>query len=224
MSFSLDAYMAEAKKDYQQKELEKLGLTPEDEQFVEIVNFMSLLYYETAENDLMPQKTRGNMFVDYFVDSIQPLLLFGFKNEATVLVLGAEFGFPAIPTAVFRPDLKIVMVEESEEKRELLRRCVEVSGLKNVEVADKSASELEGSYDYVMQRNALTLQEFTRVAKGLVSPKGRLYCFETEKFHEELSEITMNKDAEGVCVSEIAEYDLAQKHYGKNLVAFDLYV
>ena len=223
MAFSLDAYMAQAKKDYQQKELEKLGLTPEDEQFLEIVNFMSLLYYEVAENDLMPQAVLGNMFVDHFVDSIQPLLLFGFKNEATLLVLNAGVGFPAVPTAVFRPDLKITMVEEDEKKRDLLRRCIEVSGLKNLTVAHTGADELEGSFDYVVGREAATLQDFTKVAKKFVAKGGRMYCFETADFYKELSEITMNKESEGVCVSEIAEYDLAQKHYGRNLVAFDLF-
>ena len=223
MGFSTDTYMAPAKKDYQQKELEKLGLTPEDEQFLEIVNFMSHVNHEIAENDYLTKAAVGNIFIDHFIDSIQPLLLFGFKNEATLLILNSGVGFPAIPTAVFRPDLKITMVEENDAARAVLQRCIDVTGLKNLEVSPVGASEIESTYDYVIERGAETLPKFAHKAKGLVTPGGRLYCFETEKFHEERSEITMDKESVGVCVSEIAEYDLAMKHYGKNLVAFDLF-
>ena len=74
-----------------------------------------------------------------------------------------------------------------------------------------------------MQRGADKLWDFTRVAKNYVDKNGRMYTYRTENFEEELSEITVNKEAEGVCVNEIAEYDLANRIYGLNLVAFELY-
>ncbi len=222
MNRDLEKYVDTAKRDFQQKELERLGLTPEVEQHEQIVNFFCLLYDEVDKSEVLPPKEKGSFFIKYFCDSIQPLLLFGFKVDATVLSINANIGFPALPTAIFRPDLKMTLVEEDTAKFNFLVECVETLELTSVSVYN-SLEEAGKNFDYVIERNPKTLQDFTRVGKEYTSPEGRLYTFRTENFEEELSDITMNKESEGVCVSEIAEYDLANQIYGLNLVAFELY-
>ena len=217
------AFKDQAQKDYQQKELEKLGLTPEDEQHAEIIRFMTTAYQGVVDDEPDLPSSERNLFIHRFIDSIPPLLLLGFKKKATLLTLSSGAGFPAMPIAVFRPDLEITMVEDDPGKRAFLEACVKKVGLSNVTVSEKSSSNHEGTYDYVVQRGAETLQSFTRVGKKFITSEGRLYVFHTSNFHEELSEITMNKASEGVCVSEIAEYDLANQVHGLNLVAFELY-
>lgn len=223
MSISQSMYKAEAKKFYQQKELEKLGLTPEDDQHEQIVKFLTLLHEETVVNGLLTMDDLDKLFIQYFIDSIQPLLLFGFKNEASVLTLASGVGFPAIPIAIFRPDLQVTMAEDDSEKRDFLKSCVEIVGVENVSVVDGDTTSIAEKFDYVVQRDVENLQSFTRVGKNVVTPEGRLYTYRTEAFEEELGNITMNKEDEGVCVSEIAEYDLANQVFGLNLVAFELF-
>ena len=219
----IKAYEELAQRDYQQKELEKLGLTPEDEQHAEIISFMGLAYKIVEESEKDLPAIEKNLFIHRFIDSIQPLLLFGFKNKATLLTLSSGAGFPAMPIAVFRPDLEITMVEDDPVRRKQLQMVVKSVGLSNVVVAEEGSDTFTGVFDYVVQRGADTLQSFTRVGKKFITQEGRLYVFHTSNFHEELSEITMNKETEGVCVSEIAEYDLANQVHGLNLVAFELY-
>lgn len=211
-----------AKKDYQQKELERLGLTPEDEQYEQIVSFFCLIYDEVEKNGILPAKDKGEYFLKYFCDSIQPLLLFGFKNGARYLDIAAGVGFPSIPTAIFRPDLLMTLVEEDNSKRAFLEETVALLKLKNVTIVS-SLDLVKTKFENCVQRDCGTLMNFTRKARKFMDSDGRLYTFRTPAFEEELSEITMNKDAEGVCVSEIAEYDLANQIYGLNLVAFEIY-
>ncbi len=222
MSRDLLKYDGIAKKDYQQKELERLGLTPEEHQYDQIVMFFCMIYDEVAKNDVLPVKDKGQYFLKYFCDSIQPLLLFGFKNGARYLDVAAGVGFPSIPTAIFRPDLLMTLVEENPAKRAFLEEMVKELKLLNVTVVD-SLDNVDGKFENSIQRDCGTLMNFTRKARGFMEPDGRLYTFRTPHFEEELSEITMNKEAEGVCVSEIAEYDLANQIYGLNLVAFEIY-
>ncbi len=222
MSRDLKKYYDIAKKDYQQKELERLGLTPEDEQHEQIVDFFALIYDEVEKSDLFPSEDKGQFFLKYFCDSIQPLLLFGFKHGATYLDIKAGVGMPSIPTAIFRPDLVMTLVEDDAQKREFLIEVVETLKLEKVTVV-ASLDDVEGEFENGIQRDCGTLQNFTRATKGFMEPDGRLYTYRTELFEQELSEITMAKESEGVCVSEIAEYDLANKIYGLNLVAFELF-
>lgn len=222
MGRDLDKHINVAKKDYEQKELERLGLTPEDEQHEQIIKFFCMVYDEAENGTLIPAEDKGKYFLKYFCDSIQPLLLFGFKNGATYLDVAAGVGFPSIPTAIFRPDLEMTLVEEDDAKRAFLTEVVEELGLEKVTVV-ASLSEVDKKFENCVQRDCGTLQNFTRKAKDFSQPDGRLYTFRTENFEQELSEITMDKEGEGVCVSEIAEYDLANQIYGMNLVAFELF-
>lgn len=223
MTRDLDKYLEQAKGDYKQKELDRLGLTPEEEQHEQIVKFFCMLYDEMEKREILPNADLNKFFVKHFCDSIQPLLLFGFGREMSLLDIKGTAGFPGIPVAIFRPDMKVVLLEEDADNNQFLKDCVEMCELSNVSVVS-SESEIDGkSFDYVIQRSNETLQEFTRVGKKYVSENGRLYTFSTENFHIELGDITMNKEEEGVCVSEIIEYDLANEIMGLNLVAFDLY-
>ncbi len=222
MARNLDQYLDIVKKDYQQKELERLGLTPEEEQHEQIIKFFCLVYDEmNNDTGTIDSAAKGKVFLEYFCDSIQLLLLFGFKNGATYLDVSAGVGFPSIPTAIFRPDLVMTLVEEDDTKRAFLDEVVEYLGLEKVTVV-ASLDLLTEKYENGVQRDCGTLQDFTRKAREHMLQDGRLYTYRTENFEQELSEITMAKDDEGVQVSEIAEYDLANKIYGMNLVAFEL--
>jgi 16S rRNA G527 N7-methylase RsmG len=70
-----------------------------------------------------------------------------------------------------------------------------------------------------MSRGVGTLKKFSQLAKPFVTAEGRMYTFKTKQFTSELEEITNNKEKEGVRISEIAEYDLANQISGLNLVS-----
>ena len=223
MARDLEKYVAQAKADYKQKELDRLGLSLEDAHHYQIVYFFSLLYDEVERGGIATAEEKNNFFIKDFCDSIQPLLLFGFGRNSTMLDVRGRAGFPSIPVAIFRRDMKIHVLEEDSARYQFLKDCVEYCGLENVTLHESQATLKKLKFDYVVQRGSETLQDFTRIARDYIMSTGRMYTFETTNFHEELSEITSHKDEEGVCVSEIIEYDLANKIMGLSLVAFDLY-
>ncbi|ERP31126.1 RsmG family class I SAM-dependent methyltransferase [Chitinivibrio alkaliphilus] len=216
----LEQYVSSVKDDFKQKELDYLGLTPDDKQHDQILTFFCKLYEGIEHGRLTVGGDRGDIFIKHFCDSLQPLLLFGFGKESRMLDLDCEAGFPTIPTAIFRPDMQIVSLAEAEQGQ-FLREVIEACELTNVTVVDKVPGKKK--FDYVVQRSNKTLQDLTRRARGVVRAEGRIYSFMTDNFHEELSEITMNKEEEGVSVVEIIDYDIADKVQDLNLVAFELY-
>jgi len=217
------SFLDRAKESYELKELEKLGLSPDLDQRSLILTYMSLVLRHNKEAALIPAVDEDNIFLRHFCDSIQPLLLFGFKKGATVFDIGAGGGFPSIPIRIFRPDLNFVLFESNRKKASFLKEVRTTLDFDNVEIIGVKAesADLEKKADYVIGRGLGTLQKFSIIAKPLLAPDGHMYTFKTKPFTDELNLITVNKDLDGIKINEIAQYDLGGLIHGLNLVSLE---
>lgn len=218
-------FWEKAKICYELKELERLGLTPDLEQREMILSFLSLILKHNEKLNIVTHKEDESLFLRYFCDSIQPLLLFGFKKNASVFDIESGGGFPSIPIIIFRPDLSFELSESDERKVEFLREVKSVLGIENLIIHNNSIENLKTKiekFDYVISRGVGSLIKVSQLAKPFVLDDGRIYTFKTKQFEMELSEITMNKDRDGIGISEIAEYDLGNQVSGLNLVSLEL--
>lgn len=225
MNELLQPFLKKAKECYELKELEKLGLTPDMDQRLMILNYLSLIFKWNSIAGLISKEDEEKLFLRHFCDSIQPLLLFGFKKNGCVLDLGAGGGFPTIPISIFRSDLSFVIYETSKFKIDFLEEVKNVLNLEKVQIFSDQIENLPTpniKYDYVISRGSGSLTEIAQKAKPFISKEGRIYTFKTKQFEQELSDITMNKDKNGVGISEIAEYDLGNQILGLNLVSLAL--
>jgi 16S rRNA (guanine527-N7)-methyltransferase len=226
MNNTLKPFIKRAKEAYELKELERLGLTPDLEQRDKILTFMALLLKWNSATSLISKKDESAIFIRHFCDSLQPLLLFGFKKNASVLDIGAGGGFPSIPTRIFRPDLSFLLVESNKKKASFLKEIAASLELNNVEVYNRRvesySQKSDRKFDYVVSRGVGSLQVFSQLAKPYVNPDGHMYTFKSKKFTDELESITQNKQRDHVRIAEIAEYDLANHIFGLNLVSLEL--
>ena len=224
MNHELMPYLEKAKECYELKELERLGLTPDMDQRELILTFTCMILKWNDTVGLITKTDEENLFLRHFCDSLQPLLLFGFKKNAMVLDIGAGGGFPSIPIRIFRPDLTFVLAESSKKKTIFLKEVIGELKIENMSIYNGKVESMipEKKFDYVMSRGVGTLQKFSQLAKPLLTDDGHMYTFKTKQFVTELESITTNKDKEGVRISEIAEYDLGNQINGLNLVSLEL--
>lgn len=224
MNKHLRSFLSRAKAAYELKELERLGLTPDLDQRELILIFSCLLFKWNETAGLISKSDEDTFFLRHFCDSLQPLLLFGFKKNATILDVGAGGGFPSIPIRVFRPDLKFVLAESNRKRASFLNEVVKELNFTNMTVFNGRVETLEITeprFDYVLSRGFGTLQKFSQMAKPFLSEDGHMYTFKTKQFVAELDFITNNKDKDGIKISEIAEYDLGNQITGLNLVSLE---
>lgn len=225
MNNSLKSFLDRAKNCYELKELERLGLTPDLYQRELILTFTCLIYKWNEDSLLISKADEDILFLRHFCDSLQPLLLFGFKKNATILDIGSGGGFPSIPIRIFRPDLKFVLTESNKKKAAFLNEVKNELKLDNLTIVNSKVENVpspEKPFDYVVSRGVGTLQKFSQLAKPLLSPDGHMYTFKTKQFTSELELITSNKEKDGIKISEIAEYDLGNHILGLNLVSLEL--
>jgi len=224
MNRTQQSYIDRARDLYELKEIERLGLTPELDQRDMILTFISLVLKWNKTAGLISPKDEDRLFLRHFCDSLQPLLLFGFKKDASVLDVGAGGGFPSIPIRVFRPDLTFTLVESNTKKAAFLQELIAELNVENVSVHGGRLDRLtppENGYDYVISRAVTTMPKFAQMAKPYLATDGRIYMFKTKQFVKELEAITANKDRDGVRINEIAEYDLGNQILGLNLVSLE---
>ncbi len=225
MNKTARVFLERARKCYELKELERLGLTPTLEQRDQILSYMALLLKWNAAAGLISPGDEDHMFLRHFCDSLQPLLLFGFKKNAKILDIGAGGGFPSIPIRIFRPDLAFVLAESNRKKSMFLQQARTDLSFVNMEIYLGNAEKLpqsERRFDYVISRGLGTMQKFSQLARPFLAPEGHMYTFKTKQFAQELDSITSSKDKDGIKISEIAEYDLGNQIFGLNLVSLEL--
>jgi 16S rRNA (guanine527-N7)-methyltransferase len=218
-------YIDRAKNCYELKELERLGLTPTLEQRELILNFIALLLKWNKAAGLVSPGDEEHLFLRHFCDSLQPLLLFGFKKNAKILDIGAGGGFPSIPIRIFRPDLTFVLAESNKKKAMFLSQAKQEISLENLVVFPKRVESLpppESGFDYIISRGLGTMQKFSQLAQPFLAKDGHMYTFKTKQFAQELELITSSKEKDGIKISEIAEYDLGNQIFGLNLVSLEL--
>jgi 16S rRNA (guanine527-N7)-methyltransferase len=219
-------FWEKAKKYYELKELERLGLTPTLEQREKILIFIGLLIKWNKAAGLISPKDEERLFLRHFCDSLQPLLLFGFKKNAKVLDIGSGGGFPAIPIRIFRPDLEFCLAEANKKKCMFLMELKKELMFDNINIYNGRIEKmpvLGNGFDYVITRGLGTIKEFIKLAKPFLAKDGRMYSFKTKNFEEELENITSNKEKSGIKVREIAEYDLGNEIQGLNLVSLEVF-
>ena len=225
MNKQLRSFLSRAKAAYELKELERLGLTPDLDQRELILIFSCLLFKWNDTAALISKNDEDVFFLRHFCDSLQPLLLFGFKKNARILDIGSGGGFPSIPIRVFRPDLSFVLAESNRKKASFLQEVKKELNFENLEIYNGRIEKMsipETRFDYIISRGVGSLQKFSQLAKPFLSEEGHMYTFKTKQFISELDFITTNKEKDGIKISEIAEYDLGNQISGYNLVSLEL--
>ena len=112
-----------------------------------------------------------------------PTALAKLSPGETVLDLGSGGGSPAIPIKIYRPELRLTMVESKTRKASFLREAIRVLGLvdaavENLRFEDLASSEnRRGVVDLITVRGVRVDARLLSVCDGLLAENGRLVVF-----------------------------------------------
>ncbi len=112
-------------------------------------------------------------------------------QNARVLDVGSGGGFPALPLAAARPDLRIVALDSTAKKMEFVKQTAESLGLRNLSTLSARAEEashndsLRGSFDVVISRAVASLPILCELCLPFVKKGGLFVAMKGEKAEEE---------------------------------------
>lgn len=111
----------------------------------------------------------------------------------TVLDVGSGAGLPAIPLAICRPDLKIVMVERRTKRAAFLDMVASGLGLGNVRVYNGDVRNWQGETAFVTAQAVAPFDEIYRLVKAsarfpltIIARKGPGWHSEKERLKAEV--------------------------------------
>ena len=168
----------------------KIELSPR--QTEQLLAFVNILQKWNRTYNLTAVRQPEQMLSQHLLDSlsIQPYL-WGLR----LLDVGAGAGFPGIPLAISRPDMKVTLLDSNGKKTRFMQQAVLELALDNVEVIKSRLEEYRPvrPFDTVTSRAFSSLAEFVRMGAPLCNRNGRLLAMKGKNPEQELQGVDLSE-------------------------------
>lgn len=149
------------------------------ERLVEVNKVMNL----TAITD------EDGIILRHLVDSV--LISEYFEPNSTVIDVGCGAGFPSLPLAILRPDLKICALDSTEKRIRYVEETARILGLTNVTAVTARAEDFaklpnhREKYDYATARAVASLPMLCELTIPFIKVGGSLVAMKSKGAHDE---------------------------------------
>ena len=129
----------------------------------------------------------------HFADSLLPLQAGIIPENAHCADIGTGAGFPGVPLAILRPDIKMTLIDSLKKRLTFLDEVTSMTGLPNCETVHSRAEDHAKSgnrekYDIVLSRAVSRMATLTELCLPLVKVGGKMVALKSRSAKEELDE------------------------------------
>ena len=154
-------------------------------------DFTLLLVEENSHTNLTAIRDIPNIISKHYADCL--LAEPHFPKNAIVMDIGCGGGFPTIPLAITRPDLRITAVDSTAKKIAFVQKAIQHLHLTNVTpICDRAESDsmrkYRESYDIVTSRAMARMCVLTELALPFAKKSGKLIALKGAQGTIELKE------------------------------------
>jgi len=160
-----------------EKWLAEKNLSLTGDQISALLEHIDLIKASSGRMNLVSKNDLPKLVERHLLDSLLVLTVYKFPPGATVADLGSGAGFPGVPVAIARPDLKIDLIESRQRKSLFLKKVVEKLKLINVQVVNKRWERIDKPYDIVLVRAVFNKEDLQKKVIPHLSPGGVLLHF-----------------------------------------------
>lgn len=165
------------------------------ERMLEQFNMYFELLIEWNEKINLTAITEPNeVAIKHMVDSLSCLDENVFPVGCNVIDVGTGAGFPGIPLKIFRPDIKLVLLDSLNKRIKFLQTVVDTLELENVECIHARAEEgarnkvLRENFDVAVSRAVARLSVLAEYCMPFVKKGGNFVALKGMKYAEEMDE------------------------------------
>ena len=147
-----------------------------DEQVGKLRVYADLVRVRGIRAGAVAESDREDVWERHVLDSLRAVDALGPLDE-TALDLGSGGGFPGIPVAIVRPELRVALVESQRRRVAWLEFVTDELALSNVEVVARRIEELRTTVDVCFARALAPPERSWELARPLLRSGGRLVYF-----------------------------------------------
>lgn len=148
-----------------------LGADWSDHQRALLMRYQTWLLDEALPAGGVGSGEERRIFDRHIADSLAFLPLVR-ERVGTLIDVGSGVGLPAIPIAIARQEIQVVVIDRSQRRSSLASRALRILKLSNVTVRTCEAAEVTEKYDIVTFRASLPVASAALVFKDLAATGG----------------------------------------------------
>lgn len=202
----------------------ELGVEVDDEQVRKFAEYSELLLEWNDKFNLTSILDPDEMVAKHYLDSLTCLKAVKFRRGDTVADVGTGAGFPGVPIAIVRPDLKITLIDATNKKLIFLdeiRRRLELPHIELVHSRAEDAGRLpehRERYDIVVARAVSDMRMLVEYCLPLVKVGGVFIALKGPDVEAELAGARPGIGTLGGAKPEITELTLPNTDIRRSIV------
>ena len=170
---------------------DKYGISLNDVQINQFDKYFQLLIEWNEKINLTAITEPKEVAIKHMIDSLTCWDDGRFMGDISVIDVGTGAGFPGIPLKIFKPGIKLTLLDSLNKRINFLQTVVDELGLQNVECIHARAEEgarnkkLRESFDLVVSRAVARLPVLAEYCLPFVKKNGTFAALKGMKFAEE---------------------------------------
>lgn len=144
-----------------------------DEQRNQMAQLETLYPEWNAKINVISRKDIDNLEVNHILHSLGIVKFVKFTPGTRVMDLGTGGGFPAIPLAVYYPEVTFHLVDRIGKKLKVAQDIAERIELTNVTFQHGDVKEVKGKFDFVVSRAVMDLGDMVPLVKRFIDSEDR---------------------------------------------------
>jgi 16S rRNA (guanine527-N7)-methyltransferase len=147
------------------------------EQIDKLILYLKMIRETSKKMNLVSKNDLPHLVERHLLDSLVALTVFEFAQGTHVADLGSGAGFPGIPIAIVRPDLRIELIESRRLKALFLKSVVDSLNLANVKVIHERWENLSGTFNIILARAVYSESDLRKWALPRLNDGGALLYY-----------------------------------------------
>lgn len=172
-----------------EKAAKLFGVTLDEDALDSLEAYYDAVIDANKEFNLTAITSKDEFAEKHILDSLAALPFI--KENAVVADVGSGAGFPALPIAAARKDVKVTAIDSTAKKMNFVQSASRAAGVKNLNVFIGRAEEskyLYGTFDVVTARAVSSLPVLIELCIPLVKTGGVLIAYKTDETELQQSE------------------------------------
>ena len=188
------------------------GLAVGDAEYRRFELYARLLAEKNAVMNLTAITEPAEVAEKHFLDSCLPLKLFDVPENASFVDVGAGAGFPSLPIAILRPDLRFTLIDSLNKRIDFLKDVCAELGINaeclHLRAEDAGRGDLRESFDIAAARAVSRLSTLCEYCLPLVKVGGAFLALKGGDCAAELREAYTAIKALGGKTEKVEDYSL----------------
>lgn len=180
--------------------------TPADEQIEKLYELTNIMLEVNERMNLTAITEESAVILKHYADSVS--ISREIPEGARLIDVGCGAGFPSLPLAIFRPDIKITALDSTAKRIDYVRATAEKLGLANISAVAARAEEyakapdLRESYDIATARAVAAMPILCELCLPFVKVGGKFIAMKASQGSKEAE---ISQSAAKICGGKISE-------------------